>query len=210
VKLAINNPKIFTRLIHYPDKMTHNLVPNCSFEYDINLDATPDYWHPFGTKGTGYWGGSPAIRRQDRGINLRTDEDSFSGRYSAKMTGLAEGVGGQIIASCYGLQPGEFYEFDAAVKSSTPHISFSIKFFDYQKQLIKRKNKNIELYLPKEKIGQWTMLSDIASEQLDFTIPHDCRKMNIYLLVKNKQTVFWDDIYVVKHIFKDDKLKNKR
>lgn len=174
-----------------------NLVRNYSFEHDSNADGIPDFWAQIGEPGKGYWGGAPGIAPENRGWSRRTDQDSYSGRYSIHMESKAPRVGGQAITAIYGLEPGREYVLDAAVKASHPSLSLMVCPFDMNGNFIKEEKKTYAINLPPENLNRWVLLSGSARPPLRFRAPAGCRYANLYLLVHDCQSVCWDDLYCI-------------
>jgi hypothetical protein len=197
--IGIDELKIYPFKKHFPLK-SRNLVPNYSFEHDINADGSPDFWAPFTNPGAGYWGGSPDTMKKERGINLLSSEESFSGKYSVKMQGKKNGVKGQVIGRIYGIVPDKAYEFDAAVKTSDQQISFSISPVDFRGKLMAEKAIKYKIQVPHGKIDKWCVLSELSPSKIIIHTPKNCRFLIIYLLNRDKNTIYWDDLYLVEDI----------
>ncbi len=173
-----------------------NRAPNYSFEHDVNADGCPDFWSQFGPPGVGYWGGLPGLAPAARGRNQRTGEDAYSGAYAARMDGLAPGVGGQICCDLRGLEPGALYEIDAAVNASQPSVRFFLLPYDETDTPLADHKATFDLRVPPEHLHDWVLLSEIAADPLRFRAPAGCRYARLYLLIADRQTLWWDDVFV--------------
>ncbi len=196
VRVAVDNLRIYP---FWPevDSRPRNLIRNYSYEHDSNADGVPDFWSQIGAPGKGYWGGAPGIAPESRGLSRRTEQESYSGRYSVHMESKALGVGGQAITAIYGLEPGREYLLDAAVKASHPALSLMVCPFDMNGNFIKEEKKTFEINLPPENRNRWVLLSGSARPPLRFRAPAGCRYANLYLLVHDCQGVYWDDLYCI-------------
>lgn len=174
-----------------------NLVRNYSFEHDSNTDGIPDFWAQIGPPGKGYWGGPPGLAPADRGTSRRTEEDAFSGRHALRMESRAPGVGGQAIVTIFGFEPGREYTLDAAVKAAHPRLSLMLSPFDMAGNLMGETKKTFNVELPLDNLDRWTLLSESVAAPLRFRAPAGCRYAHLYLLVYDRQSVYWDDLYCI-------------
>lgn len=181
----------------YPQPEFRNLMVNPGFELDENRDALPDGWGQFGPAGTGYWGGAPALKREERGINRRVPDQSYSGRWSAKMEGWADGVAGQVVAAVAGIVPGQDYEMDAALRSSIKQVKVLFRPAGYQGQPLADAAADWSIVIPEAGLNRWCLISDIRRGKNIFHAPAGCRQVNIYFIMEGQGFVYLDDVCFV-------------
>ena len=111
------------------------------------------------------------------------------------MEGKQPRVGGQIIARIMGIEPETTYELDAAINTSSKQVNLLLRPFDYQGKLIKEFEKKFSVLIPENKQNQWVLVSDLLAGKNTYQTPAKCRYLLLYLLVSDKQTVYWDDLF---------------
>ena len=198
---AIDSFRIERTARQYPQKPGRNLLDNPGFEIDANNDGIPDCWGQIaGKPGVGYWGGPPALKKEQRGRNTWTREKTFSGKHAAQMESFDAQVGGQIISgSVRGIEPGGQYELDGTVCAFNPktcRTSVRLVPWDSRHKVMLDHIRSVSLMIPGTSKGQWVSIAEVANGKNLYTVPEDCRSLTVYLHVTGKGNVLWDDLYL--------------
>lgn len=192
---AVDRFRVYSIRKDYPVPANHNYVVNPGFELDENNDGLPDFWGQFGPAGTGYWGGTPEMKREEKGVNKRTNEQAFSGSWSGKMESMADSVSGQILTSAKGIVPGTTYRIDGAVNSSLKNITIRFQPYNWKNEPVPDGKQDVNIAIPEGNLNKWVLISDMLKGDKNlYRAPENCRKILIYCFISGKGVLFLDDI----------------